>query len=191
MVTGSVDDRGEPGDKTGNPPPPPTSPPLFPLPSRTSSHVWKGDASKIKLVLSISGLELPHPLTTSPPPPFLYPLRLFPPCFFATLAQFSRGMFPTKVDQTVWHHAMRGTGDWWQYKMSREKREHCVTVHPSLTNMARTCRSFAFLLFYCCNSMAENILLIPLFGSSHYLLFRYIGEELGNRGHKVRVFICC
>ena len=39
------------------------------------------------------------------------------------------------------------------------------------------------LCFY--NAKAEHIVLTPMFGGSHYLLFRRIGEELGNRGHKV------
>ena len=57
--------------------------------------------------------------------------------------------------------------------------------------MAHACRIVAFvqlvMLAYFGNTEAENILLTPLFGSSHYLLFRHIAEELGNRGHKVNI----
>ena len=71
----------------------------------------------------------------------------------------------------------------------------CVTTplpSASLGIMALTCKIFAvvslvIILCLCRRSKAENILLTPLFGGSHYLLFRHIGEELGNRGHKVNI----
>ena len=176
MVTGSVDDRGEstlPLTLPTPPPPPATSPPLFPLPSRTSSHVCKGDATKIKLKCFVSGTAFP----TTPHPPI--------PPFSTLLLCYAGPFFVSYVSHQGW-----SCNAWGLVAMLNFKREHCVTVYPSLTNMARTCGRFAFMLFCFCNSMAENILLTPLFGSSHYLLFRHIGEELGNRGHKVRVFCC-
>lgn len=49
--------------------------------------------------------------------------------------------------------------------------------------------SFALLCVVLCfyHTKAEHIVLTPMFGGSHYLLFRRIGEELGNRGHKVNI----
>ncbi|XP_073256624.1 uncharacterized protein [Porites lutea] len=45
------------------------------------------------------------------------------------------------------------------------------------------------ILLFFCHTKGANIVLAPLFGSSHYILFRTIGEELGSRGHQVTLLL--
>ena len=45
---------------------------------------------------------------------------------------------------------------------------------------------FAVLCFSGHNK-ADDVILTPLFGSSHYFVFKRIGEELANRGYNVRL----
>lgn len=61
--------------------------------------------------------------------------------------------------------------------------------------MASTGMNLGFSVAFLCASLcfpgytkAEDVILTPLFGSSHYFLFKRIGEELANRGLKVWPF---
>ena len=63
------------------------------------------------------------------------------------------------------------------------------------TNGRKAIRSAVmYLLLGLClvsNSMAAKIVMLPMFGGSHYLVIAKLGTELVNRGHKVRYTVLC
>ena len=60
------------------------------------------------------------------------------------------------------------------------------------SQVGRKAMSLLYLLFGLClvsNCMAANIVTLPMFGGSHYMVIAKLGTELVNRGHKVRYSI--
>ena len=53
----------------------------------------------------------------------------------------------------------------------------------------RETMALLYILFGLClvsNCMAAKIVMLPLYGGSHYMVTAKLGNELVNRGHKVR-----